>query len=413
MNTIRVDNVYYDTEHLSQNHPGGKLFVELFDGKDATNAFDSYHRRRFPHEKMKQYQLEVTQFKNQHDPEFEDLCKEINQILPIHKSFAPWYYYSKAFLLLFVTFYTEYQIHIHGAYVWYNMVFLGWLFALVGLNIQHDANHGAISKYFWVNRLMGMSQNWIGGSALDWMHQHVVQHHIHCNDIHHDPDIVGNSLLRLNPIKELTSVHAYQYIYLFLLLCMFGVSYSIDSIMNNVHMQNHTDYAEPIHKYMYTEKTITSICLSRWIVLPMIFTKSSFIPTILNIAPLFVVGGFYLSFFFILSHNYQGVFQYDSKSISEGFLRKQVKTSSNVGGPVLCFLNGGLNYQIEHHLFPRISHCYYPMIAPHVRQFCEKKNIRYTHFPTVLDNLMSCLKHLHTMGSLQTPPFFSMKEKND
>ena len=74
-NTIRVDNVLYETESLSQIHPGGPLFVELFDGRDATHAFQSYHRRRFPHDKMRQYQIEVLGVKSSSDPEFDELCK--------------------------------------------------------------------------------------------------------------------------------------------------------------------------------------------------------------------------------------------------------------------------------------------------------------------------------------------------
>jgi len=46
---------------------------------------------------------------------------------------------------------------------------------LSGLNVQHDANHGAISKNPNVNRFFGSFQNWIGGSAISWIHQHVVQ----------------------------------------------------------------------------------------------------------------------------------------------------------------------------------------------------------------------------------------------
>ena len=61
----------------------------------------------------------------------------------------------------------------------------------IGLNIQHDANHGAVSRYPGVNRVLGMSQNWIGGSALSWVHQHVVQHHLHTNDVNLDPDMAG------------------------------------------------------------------------------------------------------------------------------------------------------------------------------------------------------------------------------
>ena len=446
--TICINHIEYDTEKLAAFHPGGPLFVELFDGQNATDAFHSYHRRAFPHEKMVKYKSLVqkntqrktilqikcdddenededednnnynnhyhdTQYKTQMDPEYQELCRKIQHILPIHKSFAPWHYYIKVGCLSVVALYTEYRIHVYGAYNWYYMAFLGWIFALIGLNIQHDANHGAVSRYFWVNRILGMSQNWIGGSAIDWMHQHVVQHHIHCNEVHDDPDIMGNLLLRLNPLKPILSIHMFQYIYLFALLCLFGLSYSVDSIIHNFYKKNHTNYSRLLHPYMIYEKYFSIACLSRWIILPFFFTKESWIMSMLQIIPLFAVGGFYLAFFFILSHNYHGVYKYNRKVSSLGFFRKQVLTSSNVGGPWLAFVNGGLNYQIEHHLFPRIHHSHYPLIAPYVRQFCEKKYITYTHFPSIIENLRSCMKHLHIMGTLHGPPLFFVKEKND
>lgn len=72
----------------------------------------------------------------------------------------------------------------------------------------------------------------------------------------------------------------------------------------------------------------------------------------------------------------------------------QVESSSNVGGAWLAQLNGGLNYQIEHHLFPRIAHTYYPLIAPVVRDYCEKKGVKYVHFGNVVGNLRSTVSQL-------------------
>eukprot|EP00094_Tigriopus_californicus_P012914 TCALIF_12487-PA protein Name:"Similar to des6 Linoleoyl-CoA desaturase (Synechocystis sp. (strain PCC 6803 / Kazusa))" AED:0.17 eAED:0.23 QI:211/0.5/0.66/1/0.5/0.66/3/0/199 len=81
----------------------------------------------------------------------------------------------------------------------------------------------------------------------------------------------------------------------------------------------------------------------------------------------------------------------------------KVITSSNVAGEFLCFLNGGLNYQIEHHLLPRIHHGHYPKIAPVVKEFCQEKGIPYQHFPTVTSNAWACAKHLFEMGSQKVP----------
>ena len=76
----------------------------------------------------------------------------------------------------------------------------------------------------------------------------------------------------------------------------------------------------------------------------------------------------------------------------------KVVASSNVCGFWLAILNGGLNYQIEHHLFPRISHVHYHSIAPVVRQFCEERKIPYTHFDTLGGNVDALVRHLFEMG---------------
>lgn len=194
---IRVDDKVYSAPELARIHPGGPLFVKAFAGRDATEAFLSYHRRGFPHAKYQDskynvYMGDSTKEKAANaDADFLELCKIVDEVLPKHKSFAPFHYYVKIAFILAVAVGLEAYMHLTGTYTWYLSALLGWFMALIGLNIQHDANHGSISRNPWVNRILGLSQNWIGGSSLDWIHQHVVQHHIHTNDVHEDPDLSG------------------------------------------------------------------------------------------------------------------------------------------------------------------------------------------------------------------------------
>lgn len=240
---------------------------------------------------------------------------------------------------------------------------------------------------------------------IDWIHQHVVQHHVNTNDVHNDPDIVGNMILRLNPLRPLFSVHAWQHVYLFLLIAVFGftiIEYSMEFVIRGFH---HIPMSSLIKDYRTIDICSSIFFICRWFVLPCYQSPSIF--TLLNIAPMFVVGGYYLAFFFLISHNFDGVVMFDktSRDPNESFLHSQVVTSSNVGGALLCTINGGLNYQIEHHLFPRIQHCHYPKIAPVVRAFCQKKNIPYVHFSSVSENAAACVRHLFSMGrSLKAVP---------
>jgi len=336
------------------------------------------------------------------DKEFLELCDIIDKIL-LGKSFAPISYYVKCTLLLLITFGIEFYVHWSADYKWQYTALLGWCYALIGLNIQHDANHGAISKNPLINRMLGLSQNFIGGSAIDWIHQHVVQHHINTNDVHHDPDIQGNIILRLNPIKDILRHHSMQHIYIFILITLFGFTTVMSAINSLIYGIRYTPMSKLVAYYRYTEMISPIFFMTRWVILPLVKNGVS---ALLATAPLYMVAGFYLAFFFILSHNFEGVHMFDKSKKIEGssFLRNQVTSSSNVGGSWLCYINGGLNYQIEHHLFPRIQHTYYPIIAPAVRAFCESRDIKYVHFPTIYENFISCNKHLKKMSVDRTPP---------
>ena len=407
--SVQVDEYVYDTRSLAKIHPGGPLFVNSFSGRDCTEAFLSYHRKAFPHDRMTDSLIgKAPALKSATaDADYLELCKLVEQVLPRNKAFAPASYFLKVAAILSVAFFTEYYMHKHAFYKWYLTAPLGFVFALIGLNIQHDANHGAISRFWWVNRILGMSQNWIGGSAVDWIHQHVVQHHIAPNDVDHDPDIVGNAFLRINPLRPRADQHLYQHIYLFALLGFFGFNYIIETLKHTIEGFHKTHFSKLLGGNRVFEGMTWSLFVFRWILFPLYQVPSIY--TFLNICPLFLVGGYYLAFFFVISHNFEGVhlFEHDyNKNVDQSFLRKQVLTAANVGGAWLAFINGGLNYQIEHHLFPRISHAHYPTIAPIVREYCLSKGIAYVHFPTIGENVVSCSKHMYQLGHNQNPTNF-------
>ena len=99
-----------------------------------------------------------------------------------------------------------------------------------------------------VNRVLGASQNWIGGSAISWIHQHVVQHHIHTNDVHLDPDISGSQYVRLNPLKPLMKFHFIQHIYFFVLLAIYGFTVIYQSLCE-LRKLNNSKFKNTIHNY--------------------------------------------------------------------------------------------------------------------------------------------------------------------
>ncbi|CAB4070384.1 E1.14.19.3 [Lepeophtheirus salmonis] len=340
--------------------------LKHFAGRDATTAFLSYHRKKFPHNKVS-FALEgidpTVSEKDIRDvdEDYLELCRRVHRVIPRHKNI-------RSLALLW-------------AYTWYYASSIGLCYALIGLNIQHDGNHGAVSSKPWLNRLAGLSMNFIGHSSVDWVHQHDVQHHIYTNDVDLDPDIDGTPLLSSQSV-EASSQDPWPSIYLL--------------FYDNQSLRGHCELLH-FEKYWKLEALGPMLLILRMYIIPIIRVPS--IWTVLNIFLLMGTFGQYVAFFFILSHNYVGVHHTQGETKTKSFIYKQVACSSNVGGKLLCFFNGGLNYQIEHHLFPRMCHVHYPTVAPIVRQFCKEKSIPYNHFPTITENFVSTAEHLLGLGT--------------
>jgi linoleoyl-CoA desaturase len=132
----------------------------------------------------------------------------------------------------------------------------------------------------------------------------------------------------------------------------------------------------------------------RFYILPIYYYPSIY--TILYIFITLTFGGLYLGINFIISHNFEGVKNIGTDRNSKiDWAIAQIETSSSVGGRFLGFFHGGLNYQIEHHLFPRISHVHYYKIKPIIQEWCKENNIKYNYYNNIYDNIISCYKHLH------------------
>ncbi|RHW69522.1 delta-4 fatty acid desaturase [Trypanosoma brucei equiperdum] len=397
---VRIDGIYYDTAKLAAIHCGGPTMVNMANGTDCTRVFLSYHRRRFPHEKYKSLQVspsDVLDGAVTDEPDttnfdkYLDLCSLIRPVIAPTGGFAPWHYFIKALFWCSLVFFLDiYAIFAFRPF--YLTIIQSLAMAMVGLNVQHDANHGAISRYPLINTIFGLTQDILGGSRISWIIHHDFIHHVYTNEPHHDLDL-DIPLLRLHRFVPKRLCYAFQHIYFLLLEAVFGPVHVISSM-----------------KFVWQGPTTKQRFLQREWTMSRILTLIPPLRLALNIlhAPTllhalistflqYAIGGMYLAFFFLISHNFHGV-RKDGTEVGECFVKAQVETSSSVGGWWLAQLNGGLNYQIEHHLFPRVHHSYYHYLAPIVRDYCTKLGISYTRFDTVLDNVVSTSKHLAQFG---------------
>lgn len=397
---IRVDGVYYDTKRIAACHPGGELIVLLSNQTDGTALFNSSHRRHFPHQKYKHLAVPEDDVaptsrlppNSQHYDLYFEICEKVRPILSPTNGFAPWWYFVKVFVLVAFVVAIDVSTFSWARPLWVTALqslFMAW----IGLNVQHDANHGAVSRNWMINRALGLTQDLCGGTSVAWSYNHNVVHHVHCNDVERDHDL-AIPMLRLMKSVPWSMGYKFQQFYFLALEAVFGL---VHVVQTQVWMwRGPGEKMRLVMKDWNLSRVISLIIPLR--LMGLLMVQPSIHDALVHTVVQYCLGGLYLAFFFLISHNFCGAKKEGVDSTAGCFVTNQVETSSNVGGSLLAFLNGGLNFQIEHHLFPRVHHSYYPKIAPVVRKICEARGIQYVHFATIKDNFTSTFTHLESLG---------------
>lgn len=396
-NEVVIDGNVYNLEAFTNVHPGGRQMLNIFGGKDATVHYFMLHQ----HLKLQEKHLLLHKVRKLHNKSdeyivnseaFQDLKKRIKKSVPYTFATSEWY--IKAVCIMGLNIYLELSNIFYG-FSTIKSICLGINMAMIGLCIQHDANHGAVSAKPWVNILWGYTQDWIGGSSLLWKHHHVLLHHAYTNVNDEDPD-ASSDLIRLHKLISWKSQYKYQQFYIWFLLPLLPLKWHFAEIWDLYSME-HMDVG--ISSMALNEARFSILLrilfIIRFYIIPLWVYPSIF--TLAYILLALGVGGLYLGFNFIISHNFLDVTNVVEKNKDWAIL--QVETSSTVGGRALGFFHGGLNYQIEHHLFPRISHVHYWKIKPIVQEWCKDYGIKYTHFDNIWHNLVSCYKYMRIMGA--------------
>jgi fatty acid desaturase (delta-4 desaturase) len=403
---VQLEGVIYDLREFSKVHPGGSNSLVIFGGKDATIHYRMLH----PHHRIRTHILDkykvssvavVAADADNHHHLFNELKASVAKAIPYPYATSEWW--IKAIAIMIAEIYVEYHNYIYG-YTIVKSILLGFLMAMIGLCIQHDANHGAVSRRETINRLWGYTQDWIGGSSLLWKHHHVLLHHAYTNVIEHDPDITTD-ILRLHKDIKYKKYHYWQKIYIWFLFLFLPLNWHFAEL-RDLWKMNHMSHR--ISSFAANEQKIAIVLrvalYIRFYALPL-YRYPSF-DTLFYIGVSLAVGGIYLGLNFIISHNFEGVRNNNAATATaaDDWAISQVESSSTVGGRMLGFFHGGLNYQIEHHLFPRISHVHYYKIKPIIQAWCKKNNVKYTYYNTLWGNIQSCYKYLESRGTQRTHP---------
>ncbi len=283
-------------------------------------------------------------------------------------------------------------------------VMLGLIISSIGFNVMHDACHGSFSSKKWVNETLGLTLNALGGTAFFWKQKHNVLHHTYTNIAGADDDIAQSKLLRQSPTQDWMPIHRYQHIYL-------TAAYSLTLFMwvwfrdfNKYFSKRiHNTVLQPMnrreHLIFWASKAMYVLF---YVALPIYMV--GFLPWLLGIAIAYLTAGIMLSYVFQLAHAVEGP-EFDSvgvedKTIETEWAIHQIKTTANFSprNKVLSWFVGGLNYQIEHHLFPRIAHIHYPALSTIVQEHCHKFGLPYHSFPSVMQAVKSHVALMKKFG---------------
>jgi linoleoyl-CoA desaturase len=281
----------------------------------------------------------------------------------------------------------------------------GFFTALIGLNIAHDAVHGAYVASPRGNRILGMSFNFIGANDFMWKCSHNGMHHSHTNIVGYDADIDQIPVIRLNPHQDLWWIHRFQHYYTFFF-------YSLTSIAW-VFARDYVEYFHPkINGKNKTDRPILEllrmiffkfIYYSLFLVIPFIVIDIPWQYFVIGFVVMHLVEGITLALVFQLAHVIEGTTfpQPDGKgSIDHSWAAHQLYTTANFGcsNGFLNYICVGLNFQVEHHLFPTICHVHYKHIAPIVEQTAKEFGLPYNNHPTYFGALTSHIRRLREFG---------------
>lgn len=294
--------------------------------------------------------------------------------------------------------------------------FLGFTLASIGFCTMHDANHGSYSTKQKLNDFLGLSLNALGASSYFWKQKHNIIHHTYTNVDGVDDDIAKSPIIRQCESQKWVPAHKIQYLYMLPI-------YSLSTIFWIFIM----DFTKYFSRKIYTTEAWKMTAKNHiifwatkilyvffYMVLPIMVW--GWLPWLAGYMVLNVTMGITLSLVFQLAHvventEFEHVPLDTNKHFETAWAEHQVKTTSNfaMGNQVVSWFVGGLNFQIEHHLFPRVSHIHYPAISKIVMAKCAEFNLPYNKYETMTGALVS---HFRVMKFLGKKPAVVLQKIN-
>ena len=275
----------------------------------------------------------------------------------------------------------------------------------VGMSVMHDANHYGYSSNPWVNRLVGLTMNLLGADSYNWKIKHNKLHHVFTNIYGRDEDINSRVILRFAFASPLKKYHRYQYLYAWFFYALMTLSMMFGDISKRISYRKKgvTNISMKAFRRSMTWLIISKVLYFFVIIgLPLLLTSLSWWQVLLGFLLMHLVAGTIMSVVFQMAHVVEGPGQAvpgsDGK-ITDSLIVHQLKSTADFskGNKWISWYVGGLNFQVEHHLFPKVCHVHYPAIARIVEATTYEFNVPYYVYKSFGEALKA---HTHTLKRL-------------
>ena len=427
---VKIHNKYYDITNFA--HPGGPIAIMAANRRDATILFESYHPfsdRTMMDNILKKYEIHEEREKCEKyllpgeiengDKNLFDWDETLNSEFTIElrdkvkkhfryqaeergvslieatkatpQRWCEWGALASATMWSFYTMLYSQSIF----WSWLNVFIFPSLYWMSG-TMLHDGSHFAVSQDWRIN--WGIQYIYrVISSPYEWLHQHIVGHHPYTNIHNKDPDLnhSGEELRLSEDIKWNIRYIKQEKLY-FLLSAFILIAFNVKNSAYLIITQKYNNILYKIPndlKYIILQIFDVILYVYLFFILPFQIwspfyaIKHAMIPFLL------------LSFIFNINASVNHLHANSIKGRNKNWYIHQVITANNFGSHWPHYYTSiGLNYQIEHHLFPTVNHCHLREIQPIVKKLCTKHNIPYNHTGGYKEAILGLYEHLREMG---------------
>lgn len=287
---------------------------------------------------------------------------------------------------------------------WLAWVAHGVATALVGFNVMHDGAHESFSKSRLLNRLAALTFNVVGSNRHYWAQKHNRNHHSFTNMDNVDEDIDAFGLIRMSPHQTHRWFHRFQHFYVWFLypFTSFFWFFVLDFKALATQKIGQRNFSKRFERAEYIEFWASkALYLLLYIGLPLMFLTGK--QVLWGFIALHAVLGFLFAIVFQMAHMMDKAEFPEvggNGEMQDEWAIHQLRTTVNFA-PKSRFLTwalGGLNYQTEHHLFPRISHVHYPALHEALKPTLAELKIPVRVYPTLKSALLGHYYHLRNLS---------------